>query len=55
MEKGMESWENFCGQKFSQTLSKNFNWKTGPPHLALPLCVLCGKTCSRSIFTSEWQ
>jgi len=21
-------WENFCEQKFSPTLSKNFNWKT---------------------------
>jgi len=26
MEKG--NWENFCEQKFSQTLSKNFNWIT---------------------------
>jgi len=23
-----ENWENFCGQKFSQTLSKNFDWGT---------------------------
>ncbi len=21
------SWENFCGQKFSQALSKNFDWE----------------------------
>ncbi len=24
-EKG-KNWENFCEQKFSQTLSKNFDW-----------------------------
>ncbi len=23
-----ENWENFCEQKFSQTLSKNFDWGT---------------------------
>jgi len=23
-----ERWENFCEQKFSQALSKNFNWVT---------------------------
>jgi len=30
------SWENFCGQKFSQTLSKNFNLEFFPvPDLAV--------------------
>jgi len=23
-----DNWENFCEQKFSQTLSKNFDWIT---------------------------
>jgi hypothetical protein len=27
-KKGEGNWENFCEQKFSQTLSKNFNWGT---------------------------
>jgi hypothetical protein len=27
-EEGVKIWENFCEQKVSQTLSKNFDWGT---------------------------